>query len=57
LTAAPEARERAVLLLAVTAGSDERARRYLQAAADAELVAVARAPHGTRNIAQPGRVR
>jgi hypothetical protein len=51
LTPDPEARDRAVLPLAITTGSSERARRYLQAAADAELADVAGAPQGTRNVA------
>jgi hypothetical protein len=51
LTASAPELERAALPRTVVTGADERARRYLQAAADAELVEVARAPVGTRNSA------
>ena len=43
------AQERAPLPPIVAAGIGERARRYVQAALDAELAAVTTAPIGTRN--------
>lgn len=50
LTAAESpARERATLPPIVAAGTGERARRYVQAALDAELTTVTTAPVGTRN--------
>ena len=51
LTAAAPQLERAALPHTVVTGADECARRYLQAAVEAELVEVARAPVGTCNSA------